>query len=112
MPRRWTRVAAPARMRPEPDMLDAKRLLIDAVCVAVLAILLIWGAEAIASVPITLPATIAGAHGAAGATPDCDKPAAKPKETTVAGGLPALNLAECGDAKAPVQGAPQPAGKP
>jgi hypothetical protein len=76
-------------------MLDARRLLFDTVCVAVLAILMIWGAEAIASVPIALPATTAAGASAA----DCNTPA-KPKEGTVAGGLPpsTLNLAECGDA--------------
>jgi hypothetical protein len=68
-------------------MLDAKRLLIDAVCVAVLALLLAWGAQGIASVPETLPMAAA----------DCDKPAGPPKQTTVAGGLPGLSLADCGD---------------
>jgi hypothetical protein len=68
-------------------MYDAKRLLIDAACVAVLAFLLIWGAKAIAAVPETLPALAA----------DCEKPAGPPKQTTVAGGLPGLNLADCGD---------------
>ncbi len=79
-------------------MLDAKRLLIDAVCVTVLALLMIWGANAIADVPITLPPAAPGEHGAASATPDCNNPAPQPpKETTVAGGLPGLNLADCGD---------------
>jgi hypothetical protein len=70
-------------------MLDAKRLLLDAICVIVLVALMIWGATAIATVPETLPPTIA----------DCDKPSAPPKEVTTAGGLPGLNLADCGDAK-------------
>jgi hypothetical protein len=73
-------------------MFDAKRVLIDAVCVAALTVLMFWGAEAIAAVPLTLPP----ATGAAAA--DCDKPAAEPpKQVTVAGGLPGLNLADCGD---------------
>jgi hypothetical protein len=86
-------------------MFDAKRLLIDAVCVAVLAGFMTWGAEAIANVPLTLPATIAGAAA------DCEKPAVPPKETTVAGGLPGLNLADCGDkeGKTPAAGAQAPA---
>ena len=71
-------------------MLDAKRLLMDAVCVVVLAGLMFWGAQAIAAVPLTLPP--------AGAAADCNTPpAAPPKEVTVAGGLPGLNLADCGD---------------
>jgi hypothetical protein len=71
-------------------MLDAKRLLLDALCVAVLAMLMVWGAEAIAAVPLTLPP--------ASAASDCNKPpTAPPKEVTVAGGLPGLNLADCGD---------------
>jgi hypothetical protein len=74
-------------MKAEHHMLDAKRLLIDATCVAVLALLMVWGAKAIASVPDTLPMAAA----------DCDKPAAPPTQTTVAGGLPGLNLADCGD---------------
>jgi len=72
-------------------MLDAKRLLIDAVCVTVLAFLMIWGANAIAEVPLTLPAPANAA--------DCNTPAPAQKPTTTAGGLPGLNLAECGDAK-------------
>jgi hypothetical protein len=68
-------------------MLDAKRLLLDAVCVAVLTGLMIWGAIGIASVPETLPATAA----------DCEKPAAPPRQVTTASGLPGLNLADCGD---------------
>jgi hypothetical protein len=83
-------------------MLDAKRLLVDAVCVAVLAVLMIWGAEAIAAVPIVLPPAASGAAAA-----DCDKPSAPPQQTTVAGGLPGLGLADCGDAK---PGSPKPAG--
>ena len=71
-------------------MLDAKRLLIDAICVAVLGLLMAWGATAIAAVPATLPPPAATAA-------DCDKPAAPPKQTTVAGGLPGLSLADCGD---------------
>lgn len=72
-------------------MLDAKRLLIDAVCVAVLAGAMLWGATAIAAMPLTLPAASAAAA-------DCDKPSAEPpKQVTVAGGLPGLNLADCGD---------------
>lgn len=79
-------------------MLDAKRLLIDAVCVAVLAVLMIWGANSIAAVPIVLPPSVTGERGAAATTPDCNTPAPQPpKETTVAGGLPGLNLADCGD---------------
>ena len=81
-------------------MLDAKRLLIDAVCVAALAVVMFWGAESIAAVPLTLPLAAA----------DCDKPAAEPpKQVTVAGGLPGLNLADCGDKgekKAPGESAP------
>lgn len=69
-------------------MFDAKRLVLDAVCVAVLAFLMIWGAEAIAAVPITLPS--------AGLV-DCQKPVEPPKQVTLAGGLPGLNLADCGD---------------
>jgi hypothetical protein len=72
-------------------MLDARRLVIDAICVTVLALLMAWGATAIASVPETLPPP------AAAAAADCDKPAAPPKQTTVAGGLPGLSLADCGD---------------
>jgi hypothetical protein len=68
-------------------MFDARRLITDAVCVAALAFLMIWGAEAIAAVPITLPPTLA----------DCQKPVEPLKQTTVAGGLPGLNLADCGD---------------
>jgi hypothetical protein len=75
-------------------MLDAKRLLIDAICVAVLAGAMVWGATAIAAVPATLPGSPAAAAGAAA---DCDKPAAPPVQTTVAGGLPGLSLADCGD---------------
>jgi hypothetical protein len=79
-------------------MLDAKRLVIDAVCVLVLAFLMIWAANAIAAVPIVLPPSTAGGHGAAPASPDCNTPTPQsPKETTVAGGLPGLNLADCGD---------------
>jgi hypothetical protein len=71
-------------------MLDAKRLLMDALCVAVLAVLMAWGAESIAAVPLTLPPATAAS--------DCNTPpAAPPKEVTVAGGLPGLNLADCGD---------------
>jgi hypothetical protein len=84
-------------------MLDAKRLLIDAVCVAVLAALMVWGAEAIAAVPLTLPKTLA----------ECDKPVSEPpRQVTVTGGLPGLNLADCGDKgtqgekKAPGESAP------
>jgi hypothetical protein len=81
-------------------MLDARRLVIDAICVAVLALLMVWGAKAIASVPETLPMAAA----------DCDKPAGPPKQTTVAGGLPGLNLADCGDKdKAGEKPAEQPA---
>jgi hypothetical protein len=68
-------------------MYDAKRVLMDAVCVAVLAGLLFWGGTAIAAVPTTLP----------GMAADCDKPAAPPRQVTVAGGLPGLNLADCAD---------------
>jgi hypothetical protein len=68
-------------------MYDATRVLMDAICVAVLAILLFWGARAIASVPLTLPATSA----------DCEKPAAPPTQVTTASGLPGLNLADCGE---------------
>ena len=78
-------------------MLDAKRVLIDAVCVAVLGFLMFWGAEAIAAMPTALPG--------AGAAADCNKPpAAPPKETTVAGGLPGLSLTDCSD-KEKVDGA-------
>ncbi len=70
-------------------MLDAKRLVIDAICVAVLGLLMAWGAKGIASVPETLPPA---------ALADCQKPvAAAPQQTTVAGGLPGLDLANCGD---------------
>jgi hypothetical protein len=68
-------------------MFDARRLVLDAVCVAALAFLMIWGAEAIAGVPIHLSPALA----------DCQKPAEPPKQVTVAGGLPGLNLADCGD---------------
>ena len=71
-------------------MMNAQRLLMDAVCVVVLAALMFWGAGAIAAVPLTLPPATAAA--------DCNTPpAAPPKEVTVAGGLPGLNLADCGD---------------
>jgi len=80
-------------------MFDAKRLLIDAACVAVLAFLMIWGGEALAAVPLTLPPLATAA--------DCDKPAPPPKPTTVAGGLPGLSLADCGDKS----GGPKPAGE-
>jgi hypothetical protein len=77
-------------------MFDARRLMFDTVCVAVLALLMVWGAEAIAAVPIALPAPAPG--GVAGAGSDCYT--AKPKEA-VAGAPPStLNLAECGDAGA------------
>jgi hypothetical protein len=79
-------------------MFDARRLVIDAICVAVLALLMVWGAKAIASVPETLPMAAA----------DCDKPTGPPKQTTVAGGLPGLNLADCGDKEK----AGEPAGQP
>jgi len=79
-------------------MLDARRLVIDAICVAALALLMAWGAKAIASVPETLPMAAA----------DCDKPTGPPKQTTVAGGLPGLNLADCGDKEK----AGEPAGQP
>jgi hypothetical protein len=73
-------------------MLDAKRLLIDAVCVAVLAALMVWGAGAIAAVPLTLPPSHENV------LEDCQKPVSEPpKQVTVAGGLPGLNLADCGD---------------
>jgi len=75
-------------------MFDARRLMFDTVCVVVLAALLVWGAEAIAGVPITLPSQDPRA---AAAGVDCNKPPDKPKETVTAGGLPGLNLAECGD---------------
>jgi hypothetical protein len=77
-------------------MLDAKRLLIDAICVAVLGLLMAWGATAIVAVPVTLPPP-AGAAPPAATAADCDKPAAPPKQTTVAGGLPGLSLVDCGD---------------
>lgn len=74
-------------------MLDAKRLVIDAICVAVLGLLMAWGAQAIADVPPNLPS--------AGLT-DCQKPVTEPpKQTTVAGGLPGLSLADCGDKDKP-----------
>jgi len=69
-------------------MFDARRLILDAVCVAALAFLMIWGAEAIAAVPLTLSEGLA----------DCQKPVTEPpKQVTAAGGLPGLNLADCGD---------------
>jgi hypothetical protein len=68
-------------------MFDARRIALDAVCVVALAFLMIWGAEAIAAVPVALPPAMA----------DCEKPAAPPKQTTLASGLPGLSLADCGD---------------
>ncbi len=65
-------------------MFDARRLLFDTVCVAVLAGLMIWGAEAIARVPIALPG-------------NCTTPA-RPKVAEAGAPPSTLNLAECGDA--------------
>lgn len=88
-------------------MYDAKRLLMDAVCVAVLAALMIWGAEAIAAVPIQLPPS------AANSLEDCQKPVTEPpKQVVTAGGLPGLNLADCGDKEKGEKAAPGASGAP